>query len=110
MSAQNIVLTPLDRQLAAIKPHEWKPGVSGNPGGRPKRKPFLEAIEKWIIEHPEDVPGAIKAAFAQSKKGSIAHLRELIDRVDGPVTQKIEHSGSVELVHEIEEARKRAEE
>ncbi len=110
MSAQNSALAPRERMLAAIKPHEWQPGVSGNPGGRPKRKPFLEAIEKWITENPDDVPGAIKAAFAQSKKGSIAHLRELMDRVDGPVTQKVEHSGSVELVHEIEEARKRAEE
>jgi len=73
--------------------HKFEKGVSGNPGGRPKHKPFLEAIEKHIKEHPEDVTAAIKAAFAQTKRGSFVHLRELADRTDGPVKQQVEHSG-----------------
>ncbi len=85
-----------------------KPGETLNPGGRPKRKPFLEIIEKWITEHPEDVPAAIKAAFAQAKRGSLMHLRELMDRVDGPVKQEVDVSGSIELAPAIEKARSRA--
>jgi len=96
-------------QLANLHPVK-KGDPSLNPGGRPKRKQFLKAIEKHITEHPEDVTAAIKAVFAQTRRGSFAHFRELADRTDGPVTQKIEHSGSVELVGELEEARKRAEE
>ena len=80
-----------EKQLANLIP--CKPGETRNPGGRPKRKPFLEAIIKHMEEHPEDVPAAIKSAFQQSKRGSIAHLRELADRTDGPVKQQIEHTG-----------------
>jgi len=28
-----------------LKP--WPKGVSGNPGGRPKRKPVTEALQAW---------------------------------------------------------------
>lgn len=80
------------RQLANLKLFK-KGEPSANPGGRPKRKPFLEAIQKHIEEHPEDIAIAIKQAFAKAKRGELPHLRELADRVDGPVKQQVEHTG-----------------
>lgn len=81
------------KQLANLKPFTGVDDPRRSTTGRPKSKPFLEAIRKHIEEHPEDVPAVIKAAFAQSKRGSVAHLRELADRTDGPVKQQIEHTG-----------------
>jgi len=80
------------KQLANLHPVK-KGDPSLNPSGRPKSKPFFDAIQKHIAEHPEDVTAAIKAAFAQTKRGSFVHLRELADRTDGPVKQQVEHSG-----------------
>lgn len=80
------------KQLANLHPVK-KGDPSLNPSGRPKSKPFLDAIQKHIKEHPEDVTAAIKAAFAQTKRGSFVHLRELADRTDGPVKQQVEHTG-----------------
>ena len=83
-----------EKKLGGVTGKGWQPGQSGNPGGRPKRKPFLEAIEKHIAEHPEDVVAAIDKVFAKAKSGELAHLRELADRVDGPVTTKQEITGA----------------
>ena len=81
-----------ERQLANLR--KFQPGKSGNPGGRPKTaKPFLTAIIEHIEKHPEDVTAAIKTAFQQARRGSVPHLRELADRVDGPVKQQVEHTG-----------------
>ena len=79
------------KQLANLKPFTGEDDPRRGVGK--KRKPFLEAIEKYIEEHPEELATAIRAAFVQAKRGSHAHLRELADRVDGPVTTKQEISG-----------------
>ena len=36
----------------AAKPYQFRPGQSGNPGGRPKKKPITEIYEE-ILEDPE---------------------------------------------------------
>jgi len=79
------------KQLANLKPFTGEDDPRRGVGK--KRKPFLEAIEKHIAEHPEDVTAAIKAAFVQTKRGSFVHLRELADRIDGPVKQQHEITG-----------------
>lgn len=89
----NVSATP-QKMLGGITGKGFMPGQSGNPGGRPKHKPFLEEIERWIIEHPGDVTTAIKRAFANAKRGDLATLRELMDRIDGPVTSKQEITGA----------------
>lgn len=87
MSTQN------SEKAACLKPFQFKKGQSGNPGGRPKTKPFWDAIQKHLEEHPEDAAAIIRDHFKRAKKGSIAHARELMDRTDGPVKQVTEHTG-----------------
>lgn len=93
---------------ANLKP--FKPGQSGNPGGRPKKKPITEMYER-ILSDPENVAAIEKATISALRKGNMAmvlQLREMADRTEGKVTQPIEADVTVNLADAIAEARKRA--
>jgi hypothetical protein len=105
-SAENT--KPVDSRLKHLKP--WQPGQSGNPSGRPKKKPITEMYER-ILANPEHL-AAIEAATVKAlQKGNMAmvlQLREVTDRIEGKVTQPIEADITVNLADAIAEARKRA--
>lgn len=84
-------------------PTRWKPGESGNLKGRPRFKPITDAIER-ILENPKECEKLAKKLVSKAKGGSIHHLRELMDRVEGKVIQQIEHTGNI--VHEITDSEK----
>jgi Family of unknown function (DUF5681) len=76
----------------------WAPGQSGNPSGRPKSKPFKEALEKVIREAGTEKPALEEIAFSvyrEAKRGEIAAIKEIADRLDGKVPQEL--GGSREL-------------
>jgi hypothetical protein len=88
----------------------WKPGQSGNPAGRPKKKPVTEMYER-ILSNPDNLSAIEKATVKALLKGNMAmvlQLREMTDRVEGKVTQPIEADITVNLADAIAEARKRA--
>jgi hypothetical protein len=88
----------------------WKPGQSGNPSGRPKKKPITEMYER-ILNDPEIVQAIEDAVSKSLRKGNMAmvlQLKEMADRTEGKVTQPIEADISVNLADAIAEARKRA--
>ena|SRR5215469_2259926 len=72
----------------------WKPGTSGNPGGRPKKKPLTEALEK-IYSDPEECMAAARALAKKARKGSIAHFQEAANRLEGRVEAADESHGNV---------------
>lgn len=75
-------------RIENLKP--WKPGQSGNPGGRPKRDMASE-IARAIFEQNA---GAIERAFAAAlKKGDAKVFRALADRAYGKPRQQIEQTG-----------------
>lgn len=97
-----------DPRLANLK--SWKPGESGNPSGRPKKKPVTEMYER-ILSDPKNLEAIEQATVKALLKGNMAmvlQLREMTDRVEGKVTQPIEADITVNLADAIAEARKRA--
>jgi CO/xanthine dehydrogenase Mo-binding subunit len=71
-----------------LKP--WKPGQSGNPGGRPKRDLAAEIARAIFEQNPE----AITRAFtAELKKGNAKVFAALADRAYGKPRQQVEWMG-----------------
>ncbi len=75
----------------------WKPGQSGNPGGRPKRSPLAEACRELLsLPVPGDPDGRSYAeliALSLAKKalkGDVRAAQELADRAEGRPRQAIE--------------------
>lgn len=93
----------------ALERNLWKPGQSGNPSGRPKKKPITEMYER-ILNDPKHLEAIQKATVNALLKGNMAmvlQLREMTDRIEGKVTQPIEASVTMNLADAIAEGRKR---
>ena len=74
----------------------WKPGQSGNPGGRPKRKPITEAYER-LIGNPEAAQEVAEALFDMIKsrgKNAVAAAKEVTDRLEGGVASSLAVTGA----------------
>ena len=81
-----------------LKP--WPKGISGNPGGRPKKTPLSDACRELLDKPvPRDRSGRSYAeAIAEklAKKalaGNIPAAREIADRAEGKARQAMEVSG-----------------
>jgi hypothetical protein len=77
-----------------IKPFRWKTGVSGNPGGRPKRKLISEALRDGLAECIErgDKTGAMliaDAILAKASKGDVAAAIFVRDTTEGRPMQAV---------------------
>jgi hypothetical protein len=84
-----------EKSLANLKP--WPKGVSGNPGGRPRKQPITEAyLEVAGRTVPGDSQGrtyaqaAAERQFRAALKGSTSAIREIADRLEGRPQQRIE--------------------
>ncbi|HEY6021209.1 MAG TPA: DUF5681 domain-containing protein [Candidatus Paceibacterota bacterium] len=72
----------------------WKPGQSGNPGGRPKSRPFKEALDRILKAHGDgSVEGGLDklaaAMVAKAQTGDVAAAKEIMDRYEGKVPTPI---------------------
>ena len=90
---------PTEKQLEALKPSQFPPGVSGNPGGR-RAKPFTDALlrilEKKIANDPDGralLDAIVQQLVAKASKGDLASIREVADRVEGKPLQRQEFGG-----------------
>ena len=97
-------LTP---KMEAMK---WKPGQTGNAGGRPAKKPITEMYER-ILNDPANlalIEEAVGKALTRGNMAMVLQLKEMSDRVEGKVTQPIQADVTVNLADAIAAARKRA--
>lgn len=70
----------------------FQPGQSGNPNGRPKSKPFKEALQRALraADDDEELLNAVALALVKkAQDGDVSAIKELADRLDGKVTQPI---------------------
>lgn len=81
-----------------LKP--WAKGVSGNPGGRPKRTPLADACRELLSKPAPDDPSGRSYAEAIAEQlgkkalaGDIHAAREIADRAEGKARQAMELSG-----------------
>jgi len=92
-----------------LTPHNFKPGQSGNPGGRPKKTLLSDASREWLeqIDPKTGKTNAQLAAEMVGKKlleGSAEHYRSMGDRTEGKPPQAITIGGSLDFeVEKIDE-------
>jgi hypothetical protein len=87
-----------------LKPFHFKPGQSGNPGGRPKHDVASEIAQALFMDNPELI---YEAFLKVLKKGSPYGFQVLADRAFGRLkeTHAIEHSPYKDASNEDLEAR-----
>lgn len=71
----------------------WKPGVSGNPNGRPPKGEALTDILNSKLDKEQIVDKMIEIAV---EKEDLSAIKYIFDRLDGRPKESIEHSGDME--------------
>jgi hypothetical protein len=110
--AENSVKTARRGNPDKLIPHRWQPGQSGNPGGRPKKKPITEIYEELLAEGVtrNDIKKTMRALVRKKNGLAVQALREMADRIEGRAAgiESVEMSGLEGLAEAIQEGRKRA--
>lgn len=97
-----------------LKP--WPKGVSGNPGGRPKKKLITDELERLLKQEAPEATGKswatviAEALLNQARRGDVRAITELANRIEGKPLQPVELSGDNDLdtlAERMEKARKR---
>ncbi len=73
----------------------FKPGQSGNPGGRPKGTSVTAVLRELLDQAGPDSVAAPLLELAQG--GDIQAIKVLLDRTEGKVKEQLEHSGAVAI-------------
>lgn len=101
--AQNSKKTAKKELPEACKPFKWKPGQSGNPGGRPKND-IAAQIARAVFEN--NIQGLYDAFAKALLKGNAYVFKELADRGYGKVKETIQHQGLDGLAEKLNRIRK----
>lgn len=94
------------------EPYKFKPGVSGNPGGRPKKKWLTEVFEEMLEERLSDK--AFREAYKESAWKTLTSgrvvgsmmLERVWERTEGKMKQDLDVNFN-EVGAVLEEVRKR---
>jgi len=87
----------------------FQPGQSGNPAGRPKSKPFKNALQEALKaagDNDEMLRTVALALVTKAKDGDVPAIKEIADRLDGKVPQAViggeDDDPAVKMLHRIE--------
>lgn len=86
-----------------LKEHQWQPGESGNPEGRPPGVSLTATVRRILEERPNGTDEKTylehisKRAVLNAMAGKEKTLEMIWERVDGKVTDHLitEHTGSI---------------
>jgi hypothetical protein len=102
------------RLVEAGKATRFKPGVSGNPGGRPKSKYLTDVVDELLVEKLDSPAGRKQFKEALWKRllsvtvsGSMT-LDKIWSRIEGPIRDELEVTVKDDLAEVIRKARERA--
>jgi hypothetical protein len=98
-----------------LKP--WKPGQSGNPGGRPRTRPLTEELAQLLESEAPNSDGKswanviVEALLKKARKGDVRAFAVLANRIEGRPHQSLvfDVNANFSLAERIAEARKRVE-
>ena len=99
-----------------LKP--WKPGQSGNPGGRPRTRPHTDELAKLLEGEAPNSDGKswafviAEALLKRARKGDVRAFAVLANRMEGRPHQSIavDVNANMSLSERIAAARKRVNE
>ncbi|HPP29052.1 MAG TPA: DUF5681 domain-containing protein [Phycisphaerae bacterium] len=95
--------TEKQSRYRGLKP--FKPGQSGNPGGRPKgRKSITAALRRLLdsgIDGKDLYEALAKAGLSKALKGDHKFWSEILERIDGKVPDRIADADGQPLVFNI---------
>ena len=90
----------------------WKPGQSGNPGGRPSEKPFIDAVRKAIKEsNGISLQRIARKLIKMAELGKPWAVQLLCERLDGKtpvdvrITRDVREMSLDEILGELAEVR-----
>lgn len=75
------------------KATQFKPGQSGNPGGRPKQTPIADAL-RVALSDPSELEKFISAVLKKAKKGDVKAFQAVSDRIEGKPAQALNLGGA----------------
>ena len=87
-----------------LKAHQFKAGISGNKSGRPKGSLSMVALIRKELQanNAKKAKAIVRALLKEAEAGNISHIKELLDRIDGKVADKVEAEFGVVIKGYIE--------
>ena len=95
-----------DNNLGGVTGKGWMPGQSGNPNGRPKKDVCITSLVKELLEQDAGegktyaqlvAEAIVKLSTTPDARGHVPTVKELLDRLEGKVTQPVATEGEITL-------------
>jgi hypothetical protein len=74
----------------------FRPGRSGNPSGRPRSRPLTDRLRE-ILDDPAEVDKVVRAWLDAAGTGDSGAVRTLLERLEGKLSDRVEHEGEVTI-------------